>query len=78
MNPAGDPSPAVSTANGVPMHDLDPIVIKPRRKNVVSIEAPPEVRALSLVLGQSDEQFVGEAVQKHVEALKAKMLGVML
>ncbi len=60
------------------MLDSDPIVIKPRRKNVVSIEAPPEVRALSLVLGQTQEAFVEEAVRRHVEALRAKMQGVML
>lgn len=59
------------------MLDTDPIVIKPRRKNVVSIEAPPEAHALALVLGQSQEQFVAEAVRLHVEALKAKMLGAI-
>ena len=58
--------------------DPDMVVIKPRRNNVVSIEAPPEVRALSLVLGQTQEAFVEEAVRRHVEALRAKMQGVML
>ena len=47
---------------------------KPRRReNLVEIEAPQEVNALALILGQTPEEFVAAAVAAHVAVLTAKI-----
>lgn len=44
---------------------------KPRKKGVLRIELPPAAKSLADVLGQTSEQFVADALAKHIDAVRA-------
>lgn len=45
----------------------------PRRRNVVSIELTDQGKALAVLMDQSEEQLVADAVKKHVDEMTAKL-----
>jgi hypothetical protein len=44
-----------------------------RRRGLVEIEASPEALALAVILGQTPEQFVADALRLRVELLTEKV-----
>lgn len=74
---------ATETAPSTAVDELDhiPEMIAPtpksRRKNLVEIELSEQGKALAVLLSQTEEELVADAVKAHVGAMTDKLRGVI-